>query len=256
MTHHIKDSNFIINCAARTGSTFLLNLLRSNPQIMMHGEVLTPNGVGALTGVYGKKIRENAGFQALLDQALYADPKKFIYDQIFDKQARRVVGFKYKTDESLNPDFKPFSDIIFADKDIKVIMLYRRDLLAQYVSHQVVLKQTGVTLVKDKKNLPKVSPFKVDLKHIGVFFKDVTERENKAKDVYSNHRTFDIVYEDIVDPGHPSLRELQQFLGVRYHPLESNSLKIIKDNYALIKNLRRVKERLTNLGFTDRFRED
>ena len=169
---HVRDSKFIISCAARTGSTYLVHLLRSNPQILCHGEVIDLTNVGALIGAYGKKRREIEGYEAALNEELRQQPQRFIYSAIYDSQGYQVSGFKYKTDESLSSKYNVYTDIIVKDKDIKVIHLKRRSLLDQYISHQVVLHQTGVTLLYDD-DKPEIKPLQCDIDHIHQYFNKI-----------------------------------------------------------------------------------
>lgn len=248
---YLRDSKFLISCAARTGSTFLLHLLRSNPDVLAHGEVLNIDEVGAMLGTYATKRRQVEGYELALHDQMMRYPDRFIQACIFDAQGYHVVGFKYKTDEAFQPQYRPFTKALLTDTDIKVIHLRRRDLLAQYVSHQVVLNQTSTTLVHRRSKLPRIEPFACDPRHAVDYFHDVTDREKRAVTAYQNHRSIQVDYEDMVDDRKDHAR-IQRFLDVPVRRLSSPTKKIIKDSRALVTNLEEAVSVLEEAGFADR----
>ncbi len=252
MTLHIRDSAFIISCSARTGSTFLVHLLRSNPQILCHGEVIDHKNVGALTGTYGKKRREIEGYDARLNQEMQQHPARFLFANVFDSQGYRVVGFKYKTDESLDPSYKAYTDTIVDNKDIKVIHLKRRNLLDVFISHEVVLKQTGLTMLKEGETPPAIQPFSASPAAVVDYFRGVVGRETKAESMYSGHRHMFVEYEDITKENSEARQTMQRFLDVAVVKLQSPTKKIIGDNKALLVNAPDVVAALKAAGFENR----
>jgi LPS sulfotransferase NodH len=250
---YLRNNKFIVSCAARTGSTMLVHLLRSNPAILCHGEVFDTDSIGHLVAHYARLRRADPYADAQLFAYRSAHPEAFLYDIVFDLQGsgRRVVGFKFKTDEAFDPAFADVAEVIRRDVDIKVIHLRRRNLLDQYVSHQVVLNQTGVTLLQND-DVPEVSPFTVDVEHLLAYVRDVIDREQRALDVYSGHRGFGVDYEDLV-AGIPEVCErMQAFLDVKPVAMTTPTKKILQDNLALVQNLDEVLSALREHGFGER----
>jgi LPS sulfotransferase NodH len=234
---HIRDNKFVISCAARTGSTMLVHLLRSNPAIVSHGEVFGRGEIGHLQGSYAAKRNDDPAVGDALQQYRRKDPKRFLYDVVFDTQDRQVAGFKFKTDEQFLRSYRDIRSLLVKDTDVKVIHLVRRDLLSQYISHLVVLRQTGITLLHERDEAPEISPFSIDTKHLLKYVDTVTARERKALNDYRHHRRFDVVYEDLAAGCDDRCMEMQAFLGVEPAPLVASTRKIIKDNYGLVENL-------------------
>ena len=87
MSIFLKDSSFIISCAARTGSTMLVHMLRSNPEIMCHGEVFNYRNIGGLMGSYNS-LRESAEHDKALLDLYRKDPNTFLYKVVFDIKIR------------------------------------------------------------------------------------------------------------------------------------------------------------------------
>jgi len=53
-----QGKGFMITCPARSGSSMLVNLLRSHPEICAHDEVFSPDKVRGLSGKYLQRSRE------------------------------------------------------------------------------------------------------------------------------------------------------------------------------------------------------
>ena len=215
---YLRDTTFMICCAARTGSTLLVHLLRSNPEIFCHGEVLALDELVGIQGVYAQKMKNDQGIKKALMNERSVDPGRFLYKYILDGQGKRISGFKYKTDELFLPKYKHITDLTVNDTDIKIIFLLRKNLLAQFSSHQVVLKQTGVTLVKSDEERPQINPIKICLTELLAYVDNVDNvvgRQKKAEQLYCEYRTFKVYYEDVSTQNHESLFQLQEFLGAR-----------------------------------------
>ena len=249
---HLRDSKFVICCAARTGSTFLVHLLRSNPEILCHGEVIDLAKAGALVGTYSEKRKESLEFEQALHKKLIENPELFLYDNIFDSQDRKAVGFKFKTDELFDPGYARYKELLGADKEIKVIHLVRKNLLDQYISHQVVLNQTGITLLHSDAPAPDIRPFTCDITRAIAYFEDVAQREVLSQKFYAGHRSVSVSYESLQEKSSGDAEAIQKFLGVTVTPLASSTKKIIKDNRELLINLDETVNALSSAGFMDR----
>ena len=249
---YLRDNKFIISCPARSGSTMLLHLLRSNPQVMCHCEVFGRDGLGHIAGEYAARRREDPEVGARLEAYREAYPARFLYDIVFDAQGRSVVGFKFKTDEAFDPRFADIQAIVREDADISIVQLRRRNILDQFISHQVVLNQTGVTLIGDEADRPEVQPFDVDVREAVAYVLDVLQREEDVARVYEGHRRILVDYEDVVDPGHPVRGAVQDFLGIERRELSTPTRKILARNDALVGNVEDARNALRLMGLGDR----
>jgi hypothetical protein len=84
----------MITCAARTGSTMLVQLLRSHPDICSHGEIFSP---GKIRGLSRRHVRSE--FIDRLSAERDRDPIKFLYKITLDLQGKKALFFKLKHDE-------------------------------------------------------------------------------------------------------------------------------------------------------------
>lgn len=249
---YLRDTKFIISSAARTGSTFFLTLLRSHPDIMVHGEALTiTDRPGMVWGTYHPK-RTDPDYDAALGREMRAHPERFIQGILFDSQDRKIAGFKFKTEEAFDPAYKAYSDVIFGDTDIKVIHLNRRNILEQYISHMVVLNQTKVFLIHDERDRPEIKPFEADVAHAVAYCRDVVDREKRSYEVYSRHRSIAVEYENLIAEDSDHRAAALDFLGAPRRPLTTGTKKIIRNSQALVTNIDRVLAGLRDAGFEDR----
>lgn len=219
---------FFICCPARTGSTMLTHLLRSNPAILCHGEVLQRGELGHITGRF-RAMRQDAQLRSRLETLRERDLPRFINEIVFDPQGRAAVGFKFKTDESFSPDgdYARAFKLLVDDVAVRVIFLYRRDLFAQFVSYKIVNEKTGVSALYDEAQRPQLAPFRIDVDEFRAFLADVLDRQRRAEAVLRPHCTLRVAYEDLVERDSDVLDGLQEFLGVPPRPLDTGTLKIV-----------------------------
>ncbi len=204
----------------------LVHMLRSNPQIVAHGEVFNYGTIGALAGEYGQR-RQCSAYEEKLEKLYRSDPKAFLYDIVFETQHRSCAGFKIKTDELFRWRYRYLRKLLARDNEIKVVHLYRKDLISQFVSWKVVNQQTGVTLIHRAEERPKVQPFRASTAAFRLFLRRVFKREALSLKLYQKHRSFVIAYEEAAAASNDVLRNLQVFLGVKPQELEQATVKIL-----------------------------
>ena len=251
-TSSTDDTKFIISCAARTGSTMLVHLLRANPNILCHGEVYGGETLGSIWGKYRQLREEDENFDRALHRMAEGGPEDFLNSVVFDNQGRQAVGFKYKTDESLGEWRDTITKFVAADRDIKVIHLIRKDLLDQFISHHVVTSQTSVTFAHKAEDIPEAQPFTVEPDYVLDYLKDVQAREEQSLEVYQGHELYTVSYEDLVAEKQEVHNGLQEFLGLTPSQLHTTTKKLIPDNKVLLINRDEVMRHLQENGFGDR----
>ncbi|MBA4783785.1 MAG: hypothetical protein H2045_11280 [Rhizobiales bacterium] len=202
-------------------------------------------------GSYNRKRKADPEYEAKLGREMMERPERFIQSILFDSQDRKISGFKFKTDEAFNPDFRAYTDALVGDTDIKVIHLMRRNLVDQYISHWMVLNQTGVTLIHSEDQRPKMQPFKADIDHAIEYCREVVAREKQSIELYGGHRSIKVVYENLVEKDEHRAETLN-FLGVPIRPLETGIKKIIKDSRALVLNFDDLVDGLRRAGLAGR----
>ncbi len=224
----LRENIFMIACPARSGSTFLVTLLRSHPHILCHGEVLVGNGITGISGAYGVKSRENPKILEQLADERRENFERFLYKYVLDGQSKQVVGFKLKSDELVLPEYKKVKNVVVSDRDIAILHLNRRNLLARYLSWHVVNHVTGVTLVHEKHNVPNVPSVRLDPNACLHDFEVTRERETFTRNLFKDHRLIEVVYEDLASANQHVFHDICDFLGVSRQFLTSVTQKIIR----------------------------
>ena len=251
---------FIITCAARTGSTMLRYMLDSHPEITCHGEVFKARGISRFLKSDKRPYGLSPLYDHLSDEFYNNKIADFISYHLLSSPDTnsKASGFKFKTDEYFSTSFTEVSNYIQSNKSIKVIHLKRRDLLAQYVSHLMVKKKKSKTVEFDAtmsgSNKALIAPIKISIDRLMDFLEDVVSREVKIVENLGDHETFEVFYEDIIDPaGQQCLKELQSFLNVSPKALKTKTKKILSEYQSLIKNKTEVITAMQSSRFSSRF---
>lgn len=124
---------FAIIASARTGSSHLTNLLNSRPDILCNGEICHQKRVF----VHWPKEDRTPEKLAELAELRGSDPARFL-ERIFETNYERPnVGFKI-----LRGQQKQVFDRVIEDRTIRKIILFRRNVLANF-SSKLIARETG-----------------------------------------------------------------------------------------------------------------
>jgi LPS sulfotransferase NodH len=222
-----RDNIYMITCPARTGSTMLVHLLRSHPDIISHDEVFSPAGtLGGMAGTYLIKRRGNQDFTNRMAAEKDRDPIKFLYKIVFDLQGRKAVCFKLKHDELALPQYKVLRDEIVNDRDFRIIHLRRENLLRRYLSHYIANHVTQVTWAIHGQTIPEIQPVVLDPHECQEDFETVLGREKQFAELFAHHPGFRISYEEMITPSSEKLQCLLDFMGVPRRELTTTTQKL------------------------------
>jgi LPS sulfotransferase NodH len=225
-----RDNGFMITGPARSGSTMLVHLLRSHPDICSHDEVFSPDKVKGITGTYLQKIEADPGFLDQLTADRFCDPVKFLYNKVLDPQGKKIVGFKLKHDELVLPGYRTVRDEIVSNRKMRIIHLKRNNLLRRYLSHYIAANITRVTLAVGEQPIPELCPVRLDPVDCERNFEIVLAREAEFGALFASHPHFYISYEDIVSGHISTLNSLVDFLGVSRRALTTPTKKLGRDD--------------------------
>ena len=203
---------FMIACAARTGSTMLVRTLRSHPGLVVHGEVWGDNMVG-LDGPLARECEADPAAFAVLEASRFEEPAETLR-RFLDPHGAQAVGFKLKYDELVRPQWSGIRQLVEADAGLRIVFLHRRDLLRRYLSHQIVLRQTGVTNVPAGGDVPCVAAFEVDVEDC---LRDIAQTRSRTREfeaAFAAHPSLQVVYEDLAADPQAECERVFAFLGV------------------------------------------
>jgi hypothetical protein len=145
MENGMPNQRFVIFAHTRTGSYNLVSLLDSHPQIDCHGELLQPVGppFSRHTSIIGQMEDRYHSFEY----------RRLHYEGFLEHVFKRsdcIVGFKLIAIQHM-----PAMVYCIMEPTIKVIYVYRDNLLAAYSSEQIA-KKTGQNMVKTDDTVKRV----------------------------------------------------------------------------------------------------
>ena len=222
-----RHPRFMIACAARTGSTMLVRTLRSHPHLIVHGEVWGDRMVG-VDGPLAQDCDDDHAMRDALEAMRFEQPARVLRETFLDPHDAQAVGFKLKYDELVRPQWQEVRRLVETDTDLAIVFLHRRDLLRRYLSHQVVLRQTGVTVVVAGGTPPPVQPFAVDIDDL---LRDIAETRRRTREfeaAFAAHPSLHIAYEDLAVDPQAQCDRVFEFLGVGSAPVRVATEKIVR----------------------------
>lgn len=214
---------FLVTCPARTGSTMLNWFLRSHPELCVHGEVLAPSGQMNLFGI---DYRVGPPLEGVLRTIRDRDPAAFLRDFVWQAGERAGVGFKGKYEELLRPEYAGVLDYIHGETRIRVLHLWRENLLERYLSQYLAVNVYGMYNVVQGGQSPSQTVVSLSPEDCEADFQRTERRRAKFRSLFGSHPVLELTYEDLLASQGPTLGAVQQFLGVEERPLETKTLRM------------------------------
>lgn len=228
-----SNIKFVVFAQGRTGSSVLVDLLNSHPQIKCMGEILNPNF----------RIGNNSyGYMVWF-------PRWFI-NGLSKLNNAGSFGFKVKIYQIDKQPFigstREFMDYLEAN-NWKLIYLYRENVFEHALS-TIVAEMTSTYHLK---NEMKVDKFKLDLDRLVYLMRERETFRNREVEELEGRSYFTIEYNnDLNENLERTLSDLQLYLGCKHHKLNTNLKKIVpKDYNKLIENYEEVKSFLKLNGY-------
>lgn len=225
----LRTDLYMIACAARTGSTMLVRLLRCHPQLISHGEVWGGDAMVGVDGDLAISCEQQPGFRLALEQQRFEHPERVLYKHFFDARGARACGFKLKYDELVQPRWRVVRQLVEVDTDIGIVFLHRNDLLQRYLSHQVVLRQTGVTNVPSGGVLPRIEPFEVDIDDCIADIIETRRRRREFEVAFAAHPCLHVHYEALAADPQDECDRVFAFLGLPPAPVQLATEKLVRE---------------------------
>lgn len=228
---------FIILGSERTGSSLLVQTLRSHPDVVSFGEVLNPVKIG-----YNTPGFEN--WRGVRRRARDLASARFMDTGVFCsyRDGIAAVGCKIFYDHVESPTFAPARARLLEMRNLKVIHLERRNLLRTYLSLVIARR----TLTYGTRSIDERTRIRVQLsptRCADYFTKLTTLRARYARLFAERHQVLDVVYEDFVADRSTHVSRLQRFLDLKPASLratiiqqEVRPLPEAIENYAALKD--------------------
>lgn len=239
-----ENTNFVILGTQRTGTTLIRTSIDSHPDILCCGEVfLLGRRPYSKDDGFWRYSRLTIGnrVRALLSPKRAASE---YLDQLYSRTEYAAIGFKLMFGHYLK---RPYIWPLLVDKDVRFILVRRRNLLKTLVSRRSA-SESGVYHVSRTLNVGSAVD---DWRARGVRLDpatiisdlDAIRTEDAA---WKNQLTGDIpnieiIYEDYIRDIENQNRRILEFLGVRTLPLTSDLKKVNPDDLSQsIKNFDEV----------------
>jgi LPS sulfotransferase NodH len=224
MADATRATKFLVTCPARTGSTMLMTLLQSHPDVCAHGEVLAPTGP---LEIYGINYRLDPPIEQALRAARDRDAVRFLREFIWEPGHRVVAGFKGKYEELLRPEYHSVLEhVTWAPDEILVIHLWRENLLERFVSQYLAVKVYGRYNLRSADQRPAEPTLRLSADECRADFERTERRRDQFRHRLAKHRVLELTYEDLVEGRDDVLTRVQEFLGVGERALESPLVKM------------------------------
>jgi LPS sulfotransferase NodH len=235
--------SFVILTAARTGSTLLVQMLDSHPDVVAGGELFNVDLVGR--GVIDwpdPSLRNDPALHELRS----SDPVAFL-QRMRDEGTRRgakATGFKLIYEQALETAPRSIIENLMANKEVRIVHLRRRNALRQYLS----LKMAASTgewhrRVGEKEERSEERTLRLDFDEMVWFFRRIRNRWRAFEKDFENHSVIHVNYEDLASEPVDTAYRIQAFLGVGRHKPEitlkktgTESLLAAIENYDELKS--------------------
>jgi LPS sulfotransferase NodH len=190
--------HFLILTAGRTGSSHLVSLLDSHPELCCFGELFR---------------QAEASFPFFYVNTPHTDPRDYLAS-LAGRVGNRLMGFKLTAHcMTIHPE----AASLLQDARVRVILLRRANLLAQAVSGSLA-KATDVWHSTGPERDPNAQ-VRIEPKRIVGTLVKLQEQQIALAALCQGHPVFDLSYEDLATGNR--LDDLQRFLGVESRPLTS-----------------------------------
>lgn len=246
---------FIVLSSQRTGSKYLEQCLNSHPNINCSGEILLGYG-GHYKKLPPKALkkyrRARTLWQAIASGAMLF-PKHFI-DTAFSPEGEDVTaaGFRLMYNQiDRDPRVLPH---IQSTVDLKVVHLFRQNLLKQFVSLKLMHDQAkhGRFQAHSFKS-SKAVKINVPPHEAIRFIQNVIEAREKHELSFSKFPIMRVNYEDIVsaDKGEIIKKEIASFLGAPQLSMKSDQVKMNPSSlHEYVTNMDEISQVFKENGFT------
>ena len=204
----IDSKRFVILAMARTGSYMLTSFLNTYDDIVCFGELLKKNPLNEIDhlGLFDKI--DNKFNTLKYRQKHYKEYLENIFSICSDKP---YIGFKLM----LAQNEKALKHIIDDDR-YKIILLYRKNILASY-SSMLISKATGQAVARTNEDIKKANIY-FKQKHFERFWRRRDRLYAKVRSLLKEHRDYlEIEYDTIrLNSG---LQGVVNFVGAKYEYL-------------------------------------
>jgi LPS sulfotransferase NodH len=231
------SSRFVIFSSPRSGSNLLCGMLNSHPEIICHHEVFHPHAI-----YYALDHRDGDIDLGTITER-ERQPEQFISRLWQQNFGCIAVGFK------IMPGHNPQAfELLINDKNIKKIVLKRRNLLKAYVSSRIARQTKVWSNLKANNRTEESQKIAIEIDNLFSWFqakkKYYQSLFQKLND--ANQPFLELTYEDLAGSNSEAIKlKLMEFVGVSvdlsllqiaHQKQNSNNLADLVANFAELKS--------------------
>ncbi len=255
-------NGFFIWFEQRSGSSFLVSLLNSHPEINCRGEMFGASKVDAQhdrtfinqgdlrqfrTGRYRRFLNL---FPGRVENPNDSQSIAALNSWLDDPSQIRGFKLKHPSQSGLYPEI--VKRLLELKNAIKVLVLHRRNYLRRAISLMNMHRIQSAHAKANVKNEILLPPLHVDIDQAVNLIKYYQASNVEFVETINQFpNRMDVEYYELAAGGNPIETELQSFLGVRQHqPMVATTRKITPNNLAeAIENLDELRDGLKSNGF-------
>jgi len=230
-----KFTRFILLAHQRTGSSMVMATLNKHPSIVAFGELFVKSRIGHMVSGFNNHSKA-------LHYLRSKDPVRFLEEHAYSSFPENIssVGFKIFPDQLERKDAAPLLPWLNENKDVKIIILTRNNLLDVHCSLAIANK-TGVFGIRKESDRQMVT-INVDIHKAEAEFKRRKAGHQRAREKFVDHEVIELAYEDIIEQPTEEFKKIQSFIGVTLTQLhvptvkqETRPLSEVIENYDELK---------------------
>lgn len=238
----------IVLTTQRTGSTFLVECLRSHPEVYCPGEMLAGGHVHIPGLVYRSRYATKA-YRYLTSGAVF--PTRMM-DRYFARTDRPVMAFKAMYNQIRPPWTLRY---LREHTEIRVLHLRRHNLLKQYVSHALIHVKRDDHWDPHTTAPVKPASIVVSTEDALRYLRRLRAEHDAHERMFAHHPRLSLTYESMIDGNALAAgvaRDICDFLSIAQQPMHSKLVKLNPERLReMITNYDEVSRRIRQTEFAD-----
>lgn len=216
---------FIILSDYRSGSNFLMNLLKSHKNAHCYSELFFSRKIFWASAVYGKSENDKKALDSRKTNP-YSFLDKYCYRPY--KENLNAVGFKLMYHDLYRNQNIDLKKLLRHYPDMKVIHLKRKNLFERFVS-QVMVGKTGEAVAVKNSNWEskskKIGKLTVDPKVCEGDFEYRARMERELDEIINDKNLLTVYYEELNSDYSSAANKVLNFLNLERTQLKTNQIK-------------------------------
>ncbi len=202
-TQNIESTKFVVLASPRTGSNFVTEVLNQHSSICCYNEIFHNSTMDSAKELSPKETMQSIEWRN-------ANPLEFLGNVWKQQHGKILTGFKLFFSHNAK-----VINAVLQDRTVKKILIRRKNIVRQYVSFQIGLRDNQWNCRSTKKEA--VQPMAIDPHELQQFSEKLHVQYARARsEMHKTGQEFhEVAYEDIFGPAQDDhMRQICLFLGI------------------------------------------